>query len=138
MKKNHPYYCQMHLQMLVRKLAKINFFILSRANGGSSGLYGQARIDNQFLQSEIFPKFLRYFQNIFLPEIMTRKLDPDFENCRKLYCCCQGARFKKMIGCDNSTCEKMCLHYNGVRTRRAPMRKWFCSRECEKNVRGSK
>ena len=51
----------MHLQMLVCKLAKGNFFILSRASGGSSGSYGQVPIDNQFLQSEIFAKSLRYF-----------------------------------------------------------------------------
>ena len=69
---------------------------------------------------------------------MTRKLDPDFENCRKLYCYCQRAGFKKMIGCNNSTCEKEWLHYNGLRTRRAPMWKWFCSRECEKNVGDAK
>ena len=43
-----------------------------------------------------------------------------------------------MIGCNNSTCEKEWLHYNGLRTRRAPMWKWFCSRECEKNVGDAK
>ena len=38
-KKNHPYYYQMQLQMSVCKLSKIDFFIFSPANGGSSSLY---------------------------------------------------------------------------------------------------
>ena len=60
-KKNHPYYYQMQLQMSVCKLSKIDFFIFSPANGGSSSLYVQVPIDNQFLQCEIFPKVLLYF-----------------------------------------------------------------------------
>ena len=57
-KKNHPYYYQMQLQMSVCKLSKIDFFIFSPAIGGSSSLYVQVPIDNQFLQSEIFLKVL--------------------------------------------------------------------------------
>ena len=38
-KKNHPHYYQMQLQMSVCKLSKIDFFIFSPANGGSSSLY---------------------------------------------------------------------------------------------------
>ena len=38
-KKNHPYYYQIQLQMSVCKLSKIDFFIFSPANGGSSSLY---------------------------------------------------------------------------------------------------
>ena len=79
----------MQLPMSVCKLSKINFFIFSPANGGSSSLYVQVPIENQTLQCEIFPKVLHYFQNILLPEIMTMKLEPDFENCRKFYCHCQ-------------------------------------------------
>ena len=100
--------------MSVCKLSKIDFFNFSPANGGSSSLYVQVPIDNQFLQCEIFPKVLRYFQNILLPEIMTRKLEPDFENCRKFYCHCQRPSFGQMIGCDNSNCEKEWFHYRCV------------------------
>ena len=51
----------MQLQMSVCKLSKIDFFIFSPANGGSSSSYVQIPT-NQFLQGEIFPKVLRYFQ----------------------------------------------------------------------------
>ena len=59
-KKNHPYYYQIQLQMSVCKLSKIDFFIFPPANGGSSSLYVRVPIDNQFLQYKIFPKLLRY------------------------------------------------------------------------------
>ena len=96
----------MQLQMPVCKLSKTDFFIFSSANGGSSSPYAQVPIGNQFLQCETFPKVLRYFQNILLPEIMTKKLEPDFEYCRKFYCHCQRPSFGQMIGCDHSNCEK--------------------------------
>ena len=82
----------MQLQMPVCKLSKTDFFIFSSANGGSSSPYAQVPIGNQFLQCETFPKVLRYFQNILLPEIMTRKLEPDFENCH-----CQGLALDKLL-----------------------------------------
>ena len=56
-KKNHPYY----YQLSVWKLSKIEFFIFSPANGGSSSLYVQVPINKQFLQWDIFPKALCYF-----------------------------------------------------------------------------
>ena len=62
--------------MSVCKLSKIDVFIFSPENGSS---YVHVPIDNQFLQCEIFPKVLGYFQNILLSEIMTRKLDPDLK-----------------------------------------------------------
>ena len=122
----------MQLQMPVCKLSKTDFFIFSSANGGSSSPYAQVPIGNQFLQCETFPKVLRYFQNILLPEIMTRKLEPDFENCRKFYCHCQGPSFGQIIGCDNSKCEKEWFHFKCVGLKGAPKQKWFRNRECEK------
>ena len=119
-KKIHPYYYQMQLQMSLCKLAKIDFFVCSPANGGSSCLYVQIPIDNQLLQCEIFPKVLRYFQNIFLPEIMRKKLESDFENCRKFYCHCQRPSFGQMIGCNNWNCETEWFHYKCVGHKRAP------------------
>ena len=62
----------MQLQVSVCKLSKIDFFIFSPANGGSSSLYVQVPIDDQLLQCEIFPKVLGYFQNILLPELMAK------------------------------------------------------------------
>ena len=126
--------------MPVCKLSKTDFFIFSSANGGSSSPYAQVPIGNQFLQCETFPKVLRYFQNILLPEIMTRKQEPDFENCRKFYCYSQRPSFGQMIGCDKSNFEKEWFHYKCVGLKRGPKRKWFYSREREKrkNVGGSK
>ena len=92
-KKNYPYYYQMQLQMSVSNLSKIDFLPFSPAKGGSNSLYVQVPIANQFLQSHIFPKVLSYFQNILLPKIMKRKLDPDFEDCTKFYCHCQRPSF---------------------------------------------
>ena len=62
----------MQLQVSVCKLSKIDFFIFTPANGGSSSLYVQVPIDDQLLQCEIFPKVLGYFQNILLPELMAK------------------------------------------------------------------
>ena len=71
---------------------------------------------------------------------MTKKLEPDFENCRKFYCHCQRSSLGRMIGCNSSNCEKEWFHYKCVGLKRAPKRKRFCSRECEKkkNAGGSK
>ena len=63
---------------------------------------------------------------------MTRKLETDFENCRKFYRHCQGPSFGQIIGCDKSNCEKECFHFKCVRLKGAPKQKWFCNRECEK------
>ena len=70
---------------------------------------------------------------------MTRKLESDFQNCRKFYCHCQRISFGQMIGCDNSNCEKAWFPYKCVGLKRAPKPKWFSSTECEKkqNVGGS-
>ena len=57
-KKNHPYYYQMQLQVSVCKLSKIDFFIFTPLNGGYSSLYVQVSTDDQLLQCEIFPKVL--------------------------------------------------------------------------------
>ena len=97
----------MQLQMSVCKLSKTDSFIFSPTNGGFDSLYVQVPIDNQFLHCEVFPKVLRYFQNILLPEIMTRKLELDFENFRKLYCHCQRPSFGQMIDCENLNCERV-------------------------------
>ena len=125
--------------MSLCQLSKIEFFIFSPANGGISSLYVEVPIDNQFLQCEIFPKVLCCFQNILLPEIMTRKLESDFQDCRKFCCHCQRLSFGQMIGCDNSNCEKAWFPYKCVGLKRAPKPKWFSSTECEKkqNVGGS-
>ena len=41
--------------------------------------------------------------------------------------------FGQMIGCNDLNCEKEWFYYKYV-----AKRKWFSSRECEKNVGGSK
>ena len=80
----------MQLKISASKLSKLHFFFFfPPANGGSSSFYVQVPIDNQFLLSENFLKLLSHFRNILIPEIMTRKLDPEFENCRKFFCHCQ-------------------------------------------------
>ena len=113
----------MQLQVSVCKLSKIDFFIFSPANGGSSSLCVQVLIDDQHLQCEIFPEVLGYFQNILLPEIITRKLEPDFENCSKFYCHCQRPSFGQMIDFHNSNCENEWFHYKCVGPKRASKRK---------------
>ena len=121
-KKSHPYYCQIQLQMYLCDLNLCDLYIFSPASGAISCTVER---DNEII-GQMLNKFRELFMSVILPEIITRKRDFARENDRKLYCICRRPSFGPMIGCDNPSCTFQWFHYPCVHITRAPKGKWFC------------
>ena len=75
-------------------------------------------------------KSWQYFENVLLPELVTRRLDNSLENNRKIYCFCRKPGFRNMIACDNSKCKFERFHYSCINITRAVKGKWYC-KDCK-------
>ena len=83
---------------------------------------------NQAFCAKVKDKLGKVFQNIILPELVSRKLDPNNEKSQKLYCYCKRPTFNPMIACDGLDCKIEWFHYACVNLTRTPpeKKKWFC------------
>ena len=75
---------------------------------------------NNALIENMLGRFEKYFHEILLPEIVSRKLDYTNDNERKRYCFCKHTSFGNMIASENSTCPYKWFHYCCVNTTLAP------------------
>ena len=57
---------------------------------------------NKDLVEKMNAKSWQYFENVLLPEIVTRRLDNSLKNDRKIYCFSRKPSFGNMTACDNS------------------------------------
>ena len=64
-------------------------------------------------------KSWQYFENVLLPELVTRRLDNSLENDRKIYCLCRKPSFGNMIACDNLKCKFEWFQYSCINITRA-------------------
>ena len=71
------------------------------------------------------------FYKVILPELYTRKNDPENRREQELYCVCRRPKFLPMIGCDGFNCNIEWFHYSCVGLKRAPKNSWFCD-SCKK------
>ena len=62
------------------------------------------------------------YNNVLLPELKTRKLDPMNDKKQKTYCYCKRPSFHPMIGCDSLSCKIEWYHYSKPKKNK----KWFC------------
>lgn len=124
-KQNHAYYFQVQHQMLVTDTKYCDFFVFSQGNCAEDTFLLRVERNDKFCQSLLL-KLSETFQKVILPELVTRKNDPNLQNEEKLYCLCRRPSFPPMIGCDNyGTCEIEWYHYSCVNITRAP-KKWLC------------
>lgn len=138
-KSNHEYYFQVQLQMLVTEIDKCDFYVWSESKENYSKTFKlTVNKDNEFC-NRLKEKLQNVFENVFLPELVTRKLDPNNKKTQKLYCYCRRPTFHPMIACDSLSCKIEWFHYACVNIVRTPQekKKWFCP-DCIKKSKKSK
>lgn len=59
-------------------------------------------------------KLKNFFHSVILPEITSRKNDPNFESKEKLYCKCKHPSFMPMIVCDNPLVQPTAQQVSGI------------------------
>ena len=81
-------------------------------------------------------KLEQVFKRVILPELVTRKKDPNNEELQKLYCVCKRPFIKPMIACDGISCKLEWFHYSCVSVKRKPAEKtkWYCP-DCAKKIK---
>lgn len=158
LKRNHPYYYQIQLQMSVCGVNYGDFIVWTKTE------YALERIkrDNDFLNSNI-DITKHFFIYGVLPEIIgkfyTRKpvansegivpvpvtisaaetsqeIDSD-DDPAKLWCYCNQPSFGEMIQCDNEKCLIGWFHFECLRIRSPPKGKWYCP-SCRKHPKFNK
>ena len=72
----------------------------------------------------------QYFENILLPELVTRRLDKNLKNDRKIYYFSRKPSFGNMIACDNSKCKHEWFYYSCINITWAVKGKWYC-KDCK-------
>ena len=132
-KKKHPHYFQVQMQMHVTGYEVADLLIYSPASNGNTSIIITIPKDEQII-SDFLQKAFTFFKSILLPEILTRKRDKANENERKFYCVCRRPSFGNMIACDDSKCKIGWFHYSCVSISRAPQGKWYCKacKDCQK------
>ena len=123
MKPTHEYYYQVQMQMMVTKRDYCDFFVWSK----NENLLVRVSRDKDLI-ANLRKKYQDVFENVILPELVTRENDPENKKQNKLYCTCQRPYFKPMIACDDYECALEWYHYSCVNLSRAPSKdkKWFC------------
>lgn len=120
-KQNHMYYYQIQLQMELCQV-EFGYFYVYANGGGILSMVGRNEPFIKELKQTLEAKFFEHF----LPEIVSRKLDPNTVNDRGLFCDCRRPEFGQMIFCENESCKFKWFHYSCVNILRAPKGKWFC------------
>lgn len=109
-KKNHEYYYQMQLQMLVTDTKFCHFYVWTNSKDEKNrSMLVHVEKDEVFCNS-LKEKFEQVFLKVLLPELITRKLDPANTEYQKLYCYCNRPSFEPMIACDDKNCKLVWYH----------------------------
>ena len=100
MKTTHDYYYQVQMQMMVTKRSYCDFFVWSKKD------HFLIRVQqDEHLCLELKNKYKKVFEDVILPELVTRENDPENEKPNKLYCTCSRPYFKPMIACNDFECK---------------------------------
>lgn len=119
LRKSHPYYAQVQLQMYACQLGSCDFMVWTKQNA----LTHRVQVNSNFL-TEALPKAEEFFMNHLLPELICRRHDPLLVevNCTT----CKRPSFGKMIACTN--CGQQ-FHYECVHIVRKT-KNWTCGCQC--------
>ena len=127
MKTTHPYYFQIHMQMLVTERNYCDFFVWTKGKHENDTRLVRVSKDLLFIEN-LKLKLENTFQNVILPELVCRKQDPHNEKEHQLYCYCKRPSFPPMIACDGLTCKIEWFHYSCVNLTHTPSPNstWYC------------
>ena len=120
LKNSHPYYYQTQLHMFVCGVSHCDFVLWTRKE-----VIVQRVLKNQEFLEEALPKAQHAFISIVLPELLTRRHDPDLE-IQQVCQSCGRPKFGKMITCVEC---KNSFHYICAKIKRKSAA-WLC-RECK-------
>ena len=98
--------------MFICKFSSVDFLLYSPKNNDTV-LLTTVKSNKDFI-AKMNAKSWQYFENILLPELVTRRLDNSLEKDRKNYCFCQKPSFGNMIACDNSKCKFEWFRYTCI------------------------
>ena len=108
-KRNHPYFYQMQMQILLTKRSYCDFFVWSKGKQNSGKLIVRVDADISF-QQELKATLINVFEKVILPECITRKHDPNNEHSQKLYCISKRPSFESTTACDGKNCQVEWYH----------------------------
>ena len=123
--KKHPYYFQMQHQMMITEKTYCDFFVWSKGKKLTDKFLIRINANNN-LHKEMKLKFQTLFYKIILPELVTRKNDPNIENPEQQYCMCKRPSFPPIVACDMPGCSIEWYHYCCVGLKKSPKNKWIC------------
>ncbi|XP_065643270.1 uncharacterized protein LOC136075006 [Hydra vulgaris] len=103
MKANHQYYYQIQHQMMVTKIKYCLFYVWSNGKMKNDKLCITVKKDKKFVY-RFKEKLKAVFEEVILPEIVTRKLDPKNKNPLQLFCLCKRPQFSPIIECNSLHC----------------------------------
>ena len=114
--------------MFTCKFSSVDFLLYLLKNNGTV-LLTTVKNNKDFIE-KMNAKSWQYFENVSLPELVTRRLNNSFQNDRKIYCFCRKPSFGNTIACDNSKCKFEWFHYSCINITGAVKGKWYC-KDCE-------
>lgn len=133
-KKEHPYYAQVQLQMYVCKVNICYFVTWTPINYCVS----KVQYSEQFTH-DMVERINSFWITCVLPKIISLKSDGCVSahaqsiSKNNIYCKCQKEKDEDMVGCDNNDCKLKWFHFSCVGLKTKPRRKvWFCSKACER------
>ncbi|CAN7946809.1 unnamed protein product [Ixodes hexagonus] len=123
LQEDHAHYFQIQGQMALTGLQMGYFVVWTECSLVTITI----QRDEQ-LWEELLTKLESFFLRHILPELVTRRLDPDVgRSAVALYCTCKKPQKGRMIACDSDTCTTIWYHYRCVNLKRKPSKKWYCS-----------
>lgn len=139
LKKDHSYYYQVQMHMLVCKVKYCDFVLWTLKDLIIIRVYK----DTEFCDT-MLKRYALYFKLVLLPEMcfhywtekhgeVTSEPAQNSEDEaaeEEVYCMCRGPESGKMVMCDSETCRCVWFHYKCVNLRRAPRAKWWYCPEC--------
>ena len=124
-KEDHEHYYQMQLQMLATGTKHGFYFVWTKGRKQTDKLVVFVEKDHSLCE-KMLQKYKKLFLSLILPEIITRKNDPNNPKDRLLYCKCKRPSFPPMIACEGRNCKIEWYHYSCVNITRAPKGNWYC------------
>ena len=146
LKRNHPYFYQCQLQMMVTERLYCDFVVWTPA--------GELHVERLFPDEEFLLSRLlqaeKFFHLAIIPELLgkwftrqhvvssvnTDVLDDDSDD-DGTWCYCKQPRGGAMIGCDKRGCEIKWFHMECVKMTEVPRREWTCP-TCHAAAKGRK
>ncbi len=126
-KKNHPYFTQVQLQMHVCKVNYCHFITWSPTDCAISFV----ERDQLFIDM-MMAKIKLFWSSCILPILIKDESEENHVSDNFIYCKCQSDKpNEEMVGCDNESCRFQWFHFSCVGLKTKPRKKtWYCSIKC--------